>query len=102
MATSAPSTLQTISQDPFTLLFSDLDGELKTTRKILDDPANGHTPGLHQVFLLTPPDDPQTLRLERPITHQPLGRGSAWTQGNRYTREEKLRRNPATTDDLAD
>jgi uncharacterized damage-inducible protein DinB len=42
MATSAPSTLKGISQDPFTLLFSDLEGELKTTRKILERVPDGN------------------------------------------------------------
>lgn len=39
--TSAPSSLQGISQDPFTLLFSDLVGELKTTRRILERVPDG-------------------------------------------------------------
>ncbi len=42
MATSsAPFAVQGISQDPYTLLFSDLDGELKTTRKILERVPDG-------------------------------------------------------------
>jgi uncharacterized damage-inducible protein DinB len=39
--TSAPSPAQGISQDPFTLLFADLDGELKTTRRILERVPDG-------------------------------------------------------------
>jgi hypothetical protein len=78
-----------------------LDAEVADViERTLDDPADPQTPRKHQVFLLTPLDDPQTLRLERPIMHRTLGRGTAWTQGTRYTSEEKLRRNPATTDDL--
>lgn len=41
MATSASSTAQGISQDPFTLLFSDLEGELKTTRRMLERVPDG-------------------------------------------------------------
>jgi hypothetical protein len=63
-------------------------------------PAPAHA-GAHQVFLLTKPDDPQTLRLARPIMHRTSGRGSAWAQGPRYTGEHALKRGPETTDDLA-
>jgi hypothetical protein len=78
-----------------------LDGEVADLiDRILNDPANPHTPGKHQVFLLTSRDDPQTLLLENPIKHRILGRGTAWTQGTRYTSEEALRRHPRTTDDL--
>ncbi len=41
MTTSSPSTAQGISQEPFTLLFSDLEGELKTTRRILERVPDG-------------------------------------------------------------
>jgi hypothetical protein len=53
-----------------------------------------------EVVLLTPPDDPRTLTLERAIRHDGRGRGSAWTMSQRYTSEAALRRNPTTTDDL--
>jgi hypothetical protein len=54
----------------------------------------------HKVFLLSPPDDPQTLRLAQPLRHDTAGRGSAWTMGQRYIGEQALLRNPRTTDDL--
>jgi hypothetical protein len=54
----------------------------------------------HQVFLLTAPDDPRTLVLDEPIHHAALGRGSAWTQGTRYTSEARLRQRPRTTAEL--
>lgn len=54
----------------------------------------------YQVFLLTAPDDPRTLLLDDPIHHAALGRGSAWTQGARYTSESRLRRKPRTTAEL--
>jgi uncharacterized damage-inducible protein DinB len=41
MASSMSSPAQGISQDPFTLLFSDLEGELKTTRRILERVPDG-------------------------------------------------------------
>lgn len=70
--------------------------------RMLQDPAdprvNGHS---YQVFLLTSEHDPQTLRLAGPILHRVLGHGTAWVQSTRYTTEEKLRGNPATTAELA-
>jgi hypothetical protein len=59
--------------------------------------TEGHT---HMVFLLTAPDDPQTLVLPQPIRHDTGGRGSAWTMGQRYVGEAALRRHPETTDEL--
>ena len=41
MTTSSPSIAQGISQEPVTLLFSDLEGELKTTRRILERVPDG-------------------------------------------------------------
>jgi uncharacterized damage-inducible protein DinB len=41
MATSLSSTTHSISQDPFTLLFSDVEGEMKTTRRILERVPDG-------------------------------------------------------------
>lgn len=52
----------------------------------------------YQVFLLTPPEDSETLRLHQPISHQAP---SAWTQHQRYTLESALETNPTTTEDLA-
>jgi hypothetical protein len=54
----------------------------------------------HDVFLLTSPNDPDTLVLGHPIQHTEAGRGSAWTQGTRYTSESSLRRSPLTTNEL--
>jgi hypothetical protein len=69
---------------------------------VLADPADPRVEGRrYQVFLLTPPDDEQTLRFEQPVRHQTSGHGTAWTQGTRYTSEEKLKRGPVTTDELA-
>jgi hypothetical protein len=67
---------------------------------VLDDRGNKYTPGAHQVFLLTAPDDPQTLTLAQPVVHPASGRGSAWVQNIRYTSEAALRENPRTTDEL--
>lgn len=70
--------------------------------RTLDDPADPRHEGWkYQVFLLTPQDDEQTLRLPKQIQHRTHGRGSAWVQGTRYTSEAALRSNPQTTDDLA-
>jgi len=54
--------------------------------------------GQWQIFLLSAPDAPETLRMETPITHpEPW----AWTQKQRYVRSERLRSNPKTTEGLA-
>lgn len=59
----------------------------------------GRHPGPYQqVFLLTGPNDPETLRLPQPILHQaPF----AWTQHQRYTLEAALNTFPKTTEELA-
>lgn len=41
MATSVSSTPHSISRDPFTLLFSDVEGEMKTTRRLLERVPDG-------------------------------------------------------------
>jgi hypothetical protein len=51
-----------------------------------------------QVFVLSPPGDADTLLLSREIRNP--GKG-AWTQGQRYTSAQALRRGPATTEELA-
>lgn len=52
----------------------------------------------HQVFLLSPPNDEMTLMLPAEILHTKPG---AWTQGQRYTASEALKRDPSTTEELA-
>lgn len=53
----------------------------------------------YQVFLLSSPkDEASTLVLREAIRHTRRG---AWTQGQRYTSSEALRRGPATTEELA-
>ncbi|MGH9196880.1 MAG: hypothetical protein ACRD1T_14195, partial [Acidimicrobiia bacterium] len=53
----------------------------------------------YQVFLLSSPKDTaSTLTLREAIRHTRRG---AWTQGQRYTSSEALRRGPATTEELA-
>ncbi len=55
------------------------------------------------VYLLSPPSDPQTLVLPQPIlntTTTASGKRIAWTQGHRYTASEALTRGPKTTADL--
>lgn len=54
----------------------------------------------HDVFLLTAPDDDRTVVLPHAIKHAGRGRGSAWTQRQRYVSLDKLRQNPHTTDEL--
>jgi hypothetical protein len=55
----------------------------------------------HKVFLLTAPDDlPATLVLPQPIIHETGGRGSAFTQWQRYVSEAALYANPTSTREL--
>ena len=57
----------------------------------------------YQVFLLTPPDDPETLQLLHPIRNTKTdrnGRPWAWTMSQAYTNTEALRAGPETTTEL--
>jgi len=53
---------------------------------------------IHQVFVLSAPDDPLTLRLTAPIVHEG---STAWTMGQRYASSSALRL-ARTTADLSD
>jgi hypothetical protein len=77
-----------------------LDHELADLIDVMLDQGRRREGDPYQVFLLTAPDSPDTLVLDTPIQHTHVGRGSAWTQGTRYTSEDSLRANPRTTDDL--
>jgi hypothetical protein len=79
-----------------------LDAEIADLiERTLDDHGDPRQDGgYYQVFLLTPTDDARTLTIAQPIQHETVGRGTGWTQGTRYTSEEALRRNPATTTEL--
>jgi hypothetical protein len=52
---------------------------------------------LHEVLMLTPPNDDRTVRLERAIRHEGAG---PWTRGQRYTSIEALQQSPRTTTEL--
>jgi hypothetical protein len=57
----------------------------------------------YQVFLLSPPDGQDTIRLDRPVENTAKdhnGRYTAWTRGQRYTLSSALRQNPRTTAEL--
>lgn len=65
--------------------------------------ADGRDQVPGQVFLLSGPDDPQTLRIAEPIrndTRSATGRVTAWTQGQRYVSEAALRACPKTASQL--
>lgn len=56
-----------------------------------------------KVFLLTPPDDPRTIKLSAPIKNTSLdskGAVTAYVQYQRYTRIDALQGGPADTDEL--
>jgi hypothetical protein len=56
-----------------------------------------------QVFLLSAPDDDETLRLRQPVKNTTIdrkGKPAAWTQGQRYTQSSSLERGPGTTTEL--
>lgn len=63
---------------------------------VVDAALNGGlrtTPGEHKVFVLSPPDDPQTVRLKAAIVNDlrsASGRITAFTQSQRYVRLENL------------
>jgi hypothetical protein len=46
-----------------------------------------HTPGAHDIYVLSPPDDPRTVHLAQPLPY--LGPG-AFTQGQRYVELARL------------
>lgn len=55
----------------------------------------------HKVFLLLPPEDARTLKLEREIRNDltaESGRTAAFTKNQRYVAEEKLRKARKTSD----
>jgi hypothetical protein len=56
-----------------------------------------------QVFVLSAPDSPDTLKLKRPVVstkRDHKGSPSAWVRKQRYTHSVLLTHNPATTEDL--
>ncbi|MFD6567291.1 hypothetical protein [Micromonospora profundi] len=59
----------------------------------------GWTDGRYQVFGLTRPGTEGHLTLRQPVPHLARGRGSAFTQGQRYIVRDRLRR-AATTSDI--
>lgn len=57
--------------------------------------------GRFKVFLLSAPDSPETMKLEKPIPNDKkskTGKGTAFTMGQRYVSSEALRKANATTD----
>jgi hypothetical protein len=80
-----------------------LDAELATLiERLLDE--SPRVPGQqYQVFLLSPTDDEQTLRLAQPVentTKDRTGKPWAWTMGQRYTQSRILEQSPDTTSEL--
>lgn len=75
-------------------------GDARVAALIREDLASGlRQAGIeYQVFLLSDPQAPETLRLPQPIAHEA---GFAWTQHQRYTLGAALETNPATTDELS-
>jgi hypothetical protein len=55
---------------------------------------------LYQVFLLSAPDDDETIKIDESIRHDGTGRRSAFTQGARYVSEAAVRSGPQTTTQL--
>lgn len=57
--------------------------------------------GLFKVLILSAPDSPKTLRLDRPIPNDKLpktGKTTAFTMGQRYVASERLRHAMTTSD----
>lgn len=61
--------------------------------------ATGWVHGKYQVFLLSRPGDPEHVQLSHPIVNTRRGKGSAFTQRQRYTSVHQLRY-AETTDNL--
>ena len=59
--------------------------------------AEDHEGERVQIILLSPPEDPETVRLDQTVTHQGQGRGSAWTMGQRYVAVSALMDQPQPT-----
>lgn len=57
----------------------------------------GWTAGRYQLFLLTQPGEEGHLTLPKPMPHESSGRGSAFTQSQRYVVREALRRAQCTS-----
>lgn len=60
-----------------------------------------HEGDSHGVLILSPADDPETVRLNAPVVNDKLssnGRPFAWTLGQRYTNLDALRRAKATSE----
>jgi hypothetical protein len=70
--------------------------------QVLKAPGHGgRIPGnAYKVFLLTAPDDADTITLLGPIKHLERGRGTAFVRKQRYTKPSALRRQPKTTAEL--
>jgi hypothetical protein len=67
--------------------------------------ADGRDDNPAQIFFLTPPGHPLTLKIPQPIAnteHSHAGGSIAWTQGHRYVRESAILASPKTTDELSD
>jgi hypothetical protein len=80
-----------------------LDAELATLIERLLDAGPRVSGQQYQVFLLSPANDEQTLRLTQPIkntTKDHRGRAWAWTMGQRYTQSSVLQQGVKTTQEL--
>jgi hypothetical protein len=73
----------------------------EVVEQLIADGIEGRT---EQIFLLSGPEDPRTLRISDPIRNTERaasGRRTAWTQGRRYVHEVVLLTGPQTTRELA-
>lgn len=78
------------------LLASSAADDHRLARIITESRTRGWTEGRYQVFELTNPGEVGHLTLPGPIPHLARGRGSAFTQGQRYTQHEVLKRASST------
>lgn len=82
------------------LLASDVEAERDLGRVIRAGRASLWQDGRYQAFLLTAPGSAGHLTLPRPVAHTATGRGSAFTQRQRYVSSDALRA-ASTTKDLS-
>lgn len=65
-----------------------------------DEPSDWQHGETFDVYRLSAPDDDRTINLKSAIRHVTTGRGSAFTQHQRYVPLDALLSNPPTTDGL--
>ena len=89
------------THDEIEMVKNRYDGELGALVNRLLKEEKRPESGLFKVLMLSAPDSPETLRLDRPIPNDKLsktGKPTAFTMGQRYVSSERLRQARTTSD----